>query len=860
MTFLEKFSRRLGVLEYLGTWDASTGNPPATAQRGGYYIVSVAGTTNLDGENDWNPGDWAIYSGTAWQKIDSTDQVESVAGKQGAVTLQAADITDFSAAVQSEIFPDLVQTGVRYVSPSGNDLSASGGLAAPFQTIAAALVGAPSGTVIFLLPGVYSEPTPTIPSQITIRGLGNGTTEIVNGLTHTSGSGDAVDIRLQAINFNGLTLDETDALNGLISIKESVGSITRTDSNANVLIQMTESTLVGASIAGASSTFNECLVISSPTFTGGSAIFENSKFVARIEAEGSATVSTLDCVLFGATEFVNGTIASAQTPTWLTDLATEALGGYTGDITKQVLADLQSTDLSDFESAVTAVVEPVYQATKEPTGHSDRTQSTVSFDELTRTFSIAPVLTTFDIYISGVKQTISSTLSVQIPNTSGNFFFYIDQNGALQYQQAFDITLFTAKVYTGYVYWNAEDEKVTAWGEERHGLTMDSATHSYLHTTRGLQLVSGLSVSYALGDGSLDADAQVAFTDCQVRDEDITIQVTNSATPSAPFQQKLSPIGFIPILYREGSVWKKSVATKFPVLTGPNRTYYNEFTGGSWQLTEAPSNNKVCVTYIFATTDIQNPIIGILGQAEYQNIDEARELAAWDQISFGDLPAQELKLCFVVYYETSSGYLNESKAKIVFVGDTRFNTDRQVSATAFNGDHSNLSGLSNDDHLQYLPLSGARSMTGDLDLGSNDLVNVASLNGVSSAEIGYLDGVTSSIQTQIDAKLDDSQLGAANGVASLDALTRLPSSQLTILSLQAGAVASGSFAGNPKKATVTLPATMPSTNYSVAITGSTDARAWTVESKTTTSFVISSNSNQSLTGSVDWLALNQGAL
>lgn len=49
---------------------------------------------------------------------------------------------------------------------------------------------------------------------------------------------------------------------------------------------------------------------------------------------------------------------------------------------------------------------------------------------------------------------------------------------------------------------------------------------------------------------------------------------------------------------------------------------------------------------------------------------------------------------------------------------------------------------------------------------------------VSNAEFQYLDGVTSAIQTQLDAKLDDSQLGAANGVASLDAGGKLPVSQL----------------------------------------------------------------------------------
>ena len=74
-----------GVLTYQGTWNASTNSPTlasATGTAGYYYIVSVAGSTNLDGITDWAVGDWAVFSDLAtdaWQKIDNT-QVGSVTG------------------------------------------------------------------------------------------------------------------------------------------------------------------------------------------------------------------------------------------------------------------------------------------------------------------------------------------------------------------------------------------------------------------------------------------------------------------------------------------------------------------------------------------------------------------------------------------------------------------------------------------------------------------------------------------------------------------------------------------------------------------------------------------------------------
>ncbi len=82
---------------YQGTWNAST-NTPALASgvgtKGYYYIVSVAGTTNLDGITDWFVGDWAIFDGTAWQQVDNTDAVVSVNGQTGAVSLTTDNIPE----------------------------------------------------------------------------------------------------------------------------------------------------------------------------------------------------------------------------------------------------------------------------------------------------------------------------------------------------------------------------------------------------------------------------------------------------------------------------------------------------------------------------------------------------------------------------------------------------------------------------------------------------------------------------------------------------------------------------------------------------------------------------------------------
>lgn len=61
-----------GGMIYSGTWDASTGSPPSIAPvNGQYWVVSVAGTTNLSGITDWQIHDWAVYNGIAWEQIQN---------------------------------------------------------------------------------------------------------------------------------------------------------------------------------------------------------------------------------------------------------------------------------------------------------------------------------------------------------------------------------------------------------------------------------------------------------------------------------------------------------------------------------------------------------------------------------------------------------------------------------------------------------------------------------------------------------------------------------------------------------------------------------------------------------------------
>lgn len=117
-----------GGLNNQGNWNASTNSPtlanggvgPAGTQlaNGSFYVVSVAGTTSLDGIATWEPGDLALVSNGVWTRIaNSGTTVTSVAGRTGAVTLTATDISGLATVATSGNYNDLSNRPTPYALP-----------------------------------------------------------------------------------------------------------------------------------------------------------------------------------------------------------------------------------------------------------------------------------------------------------------------------------------------------------------------------------------------------------------------------------------------------------------------------------------------------------------------------------------------------------------------------------------------------------------------------------------------------------------------------------------------------------------------------------------------------------------------
>jgi len=138
-----------GGLVYQGTWNASTNTPTlasGTGTNGYYYIVSAAGSTNLDGITDWQIGDWLLFNGTAWQKIDQSELIQSITSADSSITVtttgSTVDLATYSsprliAQVRNETGATLTKGTVVYISgASGNKATVSKAIATSDSTSA----------------------------------------------------------------------------------------------------------------------------------------------------------------------------------------------------------------------------------------------------------------------------------------------------------------------------------------------------------------------------------------------------------------------------------------------------------------------------------------------------------------------------------------------------------------------------------------------------------------------------------------------------------------------------------------------------------------------------------------------------
>ena len=294
----------------------------------------------------------------------------------------------------------------------------------------------------------------------------------------------------------------------------------------------------------------------------------------------------------------------------------------------------------------------------EPNGFEDRTDCTLSWDNGTRTLTLTGTYT----FWSNGEQFTATNDSFQIGDVEGSHFVYYDGTGTLAEIDSFSLDLIQTYCLVAYVTWDATNgTAVPGAVNEQHGMSMSSDTHGYLHTTIGAAYDEGLALTIVDSAGSGDDDDHARFSSAagQTRDEDITHTITSHGTTDN-----------LPVLWRDGANgnWRMNASDEFAVIKGTNRAYWNEWTGATWQRSEATQNDYV-LAHIFAVpgiTPATGYVVAIMGQAEYNSQNDARAGAETElfALQLAGLPSAEFLTAGSIIFQTGTGNSNAVASRI----------------------------------------------------------------------------------------------------------------------------------------------------------------------------------------------------
>jgi len=153
------------VMEYKGTWNASTNTPTladGTGDNGDVYLVNVAGSQDLgSGTISFAVGDWVVYNGTIWQKSLNSNAVASVFGRTGTITAQEGDYNIDQlgdVAITSAAANDYLRyTGSSWVNTPFPSLLSSDKLLLAVRNNSGATIN--KGTVVYINGATAGYPT-----------------------------------------------------------------------------------------------------------------------------------------------------------------------------------------------------------------------------------------------------------------------------------------------------------------------------------------------------------------------------------------------------------------------------------------------------------------------------------------------------------------------------------------------------------------------------------------------------------------------------------------------------------------------------------------------------------------------------
>lgn len=300
------------------------------------------------------------------------------------------------------------------------------------------------------------------------------------------------------------------------------------------------------------------------------------------------------------------------------------------------------------------------------TGFVNRTSSTINFDDVTRTLTLAPTGANFTMYYKGKSVLIDTPKTVILANSSGSHWIHWDYAQAKLVDVGSNPNI-RDHLLVAYIYWDASASYAIFFSDERHAASNDKTWHYHQHTNIGAIWKSGGDISYTVNNPNtvgLSIASPIVLVD-----EDLEHTIIHSEVSSGNYEQVLSSVStglaILPVIYLNGTTYTRvGAGTELPWYPSTTRGYYNEITGGVGSVVASPTDDTYIVYWIIATNDMRAPIKMVMGRNIWSTYAEA-ETENFD--SYG-LPMPEIAPMYKVVLKTRSSYTqNLARVNIIAV-------------------------------------------------------------------------------------------------------------------------------------------------------------------------------------------------
>jgi hypothetical protein len=495
-------------------------------------------------------------------------------------------------------------------------------------------------------------------------GMGN----VINGTLTDNGSNNLI---YDNVNIGGATtppsgvLDEDDMASMSTIYPPSQSSVANyVDNNEGRIQQITVYNNTGVQI-------NKGKVVTPTGYTGtyvsveeaDATDYDLSRFIG-MTTENIANGDTGVVYLFGEITGIN-TSTLAVGPAYLTTSGSLTSTQPTGENFHITVGYVTVVNATTGAIVVDPRISNITMETSNTNGFPDdqRTGTTISFDDPSRTFTIQPTGADFHYYEKGIKYIKSTPQTVTIGALEeGPHAIYFDGDTLTDFYNPTPAqynNIIKNNCLVAGVYWDSTNSEAIYLADHRYGIDMSGATHAYLSSTVGIQYISGIGLNTinATGDGSADSHAQFGVDIGELINKDLFYDTSAIGSTTG-----------LSIFYFDGALGflRRDTNAGFSVLNaGTGRLAYNEWTGATYQLSECADGTFV-LCHIMANADVNDPVTAYVGLENYATLTEARNAAKTEIYAVELLVTRtEVVPIATVILQTDDAYTNSIKARIV---------------------------------------------------------------------------------------------------------------------------------------------------------------------------------------------------